>query len=112
MTDAKDGLRVNGYLSNDRFDYFGDAFVLKEVGYKWLPGADLNDVVACLAELRHEHVFPEYQNVPEDMVVGDLLEVIRRDCFRDDFKPEGTPVGVVYGAPVDLFLYPVVKKGC
>lgn len=112
MTDAKDGLRVNRYLSNDRFDYFGDAFVLKEVGYKWLPGADLNDVVACLAELRHEHVFPEYQNVPEDMVVGDLLEVIRRDCFRDDFKPEGPPVGVVYGVPVNPFLYPVVKKGC
>lgn len=100
MTDAKEGLRVNRYVSNDRADYFGDAFVLREVGYKWLPGADFNDVMGCLLELRHEHVFPEYVDVPEGVLESDLLEVIRKDCFRDDFKPGGKPVGYVYGVPV------------
>lgn len=64
MTDATDGLRVNRCLSNETFDYFGDAFVLKEVGYKWLYGADLNDTVGCLLELRHEHVLTEYEDMP------------------------------------------------
>lgn len=105
MTDAKEGLRANPYLSNEKFDYFGDAFVLKEVGYKWLPGADLDDLMGCLVELRHEHVFPEYENVPEGVLSSDLLEVVRRDCFRDDFEPA---VGTVYGGHVKKRLRPVL----
>ena len=33
-TDVKERLQVNRYLSNEKIEYFGDAFVLKEVGYK------------------------------------------------------------------------------
>lgn len=39
MMDVKERLQVNCYLSNEKIEYFGDAFVLKEVGYKVLPGA-------------------------------------------------------------------------
>lgn len=109
MTDATQGLRRNAIVSNAAFDYYGDAFVLKEVAYKWLPGADLNDVVGCLLELRHEHVFPEYEDVPEGVLECDLLEVILRDGFRDDLRPEGPAVGFVYGVPVNWgFLRPVL----
>lgn len=111
MTDAKEGLQVNPYLSNEQYDYHGDAFVLKEIGYTWLPGADLSDVVGCLTELRHEHVFPEYENVPEGILGCNLLEVIMRDGFRDDFKPEGPAEGFVGGVPVNDFLHPVCGKG-
>lgn len=104
MTDAEEGLQVNRYLSNEKNDYFGDAFVLKEVGYKWLAGADLQDTVGCLLELRHEHVFPEYENVPEGIVGSDILQVIRRDCFHDDGKPEGPAAGSVSGVPVSTIL--------
>lgn len=87
MTNAKEDLKANPYLSNEKFDSFGDAFVLKEVGYKWLLGADLDDVMGCLLELRHGHEFPQYENVPEGILNSGLLEVVRRDCFKEDVCP-------------------------
>lgn len=108
MTDAKEGLKANPYLSNERSDYFGDAFVLKEVGYRWLPGADMDDVMGCLLELRHEHVFPEYEDVSDGILDSDLLEVLRRDCFREDFRTEGPAAGTVYEGLVSRFLCPAL----
>ena len=104
MTDAEEGLQANRYLSNEKDTYFGDAFVLKEVGYHWLPGADLKDTVGCLLELRHEHLFPEYENVPQGILGSSILEVIRKDCFDNHVKPEGPAAGSASGVPVSTIL--------
>ena len=98
MTDSKeDTLLRNPFITNQNFTYFGDAFILKEnTSSSSREGS--NDVMSCLLELRHEHIYPKYEDVPEGILDSDLLHFIVTVGFRDDFLPEGPIVGEVYGS--------------
>ena len=70
------------FLANRAIDWRGDAFVLRVVERRCLVAADFVDVGDYLRRKRHEHLFPEYQDVDEAILQSDIVGWIARDLLQ------------------------------
>lgn len=74
-------LPPNKHLSNHLLESFGDAFVLKLVERARVTLADFDHVLSYLHYLRHEHLFPEYEDVKDEILESDIVETIAGDLL-------------------------------
>lgn len=77
-----ENLPENKHISNHVLEYYGDAFVLKMVERPRATLADFDHVLEYLHYLRHEHLFPEYEDVDEEIVESDIVANIASDLLN------------------------------
>ena len=76
-------LGPNQHLSNHLLEPYGDAFVLKLVERERASLADFHhDVLAYLAHLRHYHLFPDYEDVKDEILQSGIVATVAGDLLK------------------------------